>query len=403
MLGTAIRIAQRMGIDTELANARQPALEAELRRRLWWSLVLFDARISEMTESKTSMLIPTWDCKVPSNVNDFDLRAKSKNPPPIQHQSSEALFVVLRCRIGDCLRRSYSHLDFINPVLKSIGSIAPYHPDTDYIRLGTLESTLDSNLLSLCDPENPLHFMTLWSARVALAKSRFIHHLANCPPNEQQTDEHRDAGLSYARTMLECDTKLMSSSLIKGFRWIIYLHFPFPAYVHLVHDLRKRPFGDHVELGWKVMNDNCSARFLDLEQKDNPTEKIVGHNPFFRIFAGIVLQAWAAREAASGELEEPPLIVTKIRQKLALKDANMQARAAVSESHTPGSKDTHLHTPEPMDFCSFGSLYGVNEVDFTNMDGGPFSIASTQAPSGFNGSQWAWPAPNWGGMPGQGW
>jgi hypothetical protein len=159
MLGTAIRIAQRMGIDGEVANARHPALEAELRRRLWWSLVLFDARISEMTEHKTAILIPTWDCKVPSNISDFDLRAETKNPPPIHHQSSEALFVVMRCRVGDCLRRSYSHLDFINPILKSIGSMAPYDPDTDYTRLGTLEATLNANLLSLCDPENPLHFM----------------------------------------------------------------------------------------------------------------------------------------------------------------------------------------------------------------------------------------------------
>jgi hypothetical protein len=392
-----------MGIDAELANAKHSVLEAELRRRLWWSLVLFDARISEMTESKTAMLIPTWDCKVPSNVNDFDLRAESKNAPPAHQQSSEALFVVMRCRVGDCLRRSFSHLDFINPILKSIGSSTPYDPDTDSTRLGTLETTLDSNLLSLCDPENPLHFMAMWSARIALAKSRFIHHLANYPPNEQQTDEQRDAGLSYARTMLECDTKLMSSSLIKGFRWIIYLHFPFPAYVHLVHDLRRRPFGDHVELGWKAMSDNCSARFLDLEQKDNPTEKVVGNNPFFKIFAGIVLQAWAAREAASGEPEEPPLIVTKIRQKLAPKEANMQAKVAMSENHTPAFDDMQLQPPEPVDFGSFGSIYGVDEMDLTELSTRAFSITSTHAHTGFNGVQWNWPASSWGTTHGQGW
>jgi hypothetical protein len=52
MLGVAIRIAQRMGIHSESALAKCTVFEAELRRRLWWSLVLFDTRISEMADHK---------------------------------------------------------------------------------------------------------------------------------------------------------------------------------------------------------------------------------------------------------------------------------------------------------------------------------------------------------------
>jgi len=61
MLGVAMRIAQRMGIHTESTYAKYTALEAEMRRRLWWSLVIFDNRMCEMaTYSKGTMLIPTW-------------------------------------------------------------------------------------------------------------------------------------------------------------------------------------------------------------------------------------------------------------------------------------------------------------------------------------------------------
>ncbi|KAJ5509759.1 hypothetical protein N7527_011902 [Penicillium freii] len=38
------------------------ALEAEMRRRLWWSLIIFDNRIGEMSDYQTSSLAPTWDC-----------------------------------------------------------------------------------------------------------------------------------------------------------------------------------------------------------------------------------------------------------------------------------------------------------------------------------------------------
>lgn len=65
LLGVALRIAQRIGLHSEAANTKHSILEAELRRRLWWSLVHFDARVSEMTEIKLSMLVPTWDCRIP--------------------------------------------------------------------------------------------------------------------------------------------------------------------------------------------------------------------------------------------------------------------------------------------------------------------------------------------------
>lgn len=73
MLGVAIRIAQRMGIHNEASNATCAALEAEMRRRLWWSLVIFDNRICEMFDYRKATLAPTWDCHVPLNLSDFEV------------------------------------------------------------------------------------------------------------------------------------------------------------------------------------------------------------------------------------------------------------------------------------------------------------------------------------------
>jgi hypothetical protein len=83
MLGLAIRISQRMGIHNKPIYAKCTALEAEMRRRLWWSLIMFDNRICEMFDYKTAMLAPTWDCRTPLNVNDFSIRPEVKTPPVI--------------------------------------------------------------------------------------------------------------------------------------------------------------------------------------------------------------------------------------------------------------------------------------------------------------------------------
>lgn len=52
MTGMAVRIAQRMGLHSEAHNTEYSILEAELRRRTWWQIVMFDSRIGEMAGCK---------------------------------------------------------------------------------------------------------------------------------------------------------------------------------------------------------------------------------------------------------------------------------------------------------------------------------------------------------------
>ena len=128
MLGTAFRIAQRLGIPSESANVKHTVLEAEMRRRLWWSMVLFDARISEVSDHKATTLVPTWDCQIPLNVNDFDLHPDMKIRPANQEEPTEALFLVVRSELTNFVRHSSSHLDFINPILKVVATASPSRP-----------------------------------------------------------------------------------------------------------------------------------------------------------------------------------------------------------------------------------------------------------------------------------
>lgn len=115
MFAIAFRIANRLNIDSEAANAKHGVFEAEMRRRLWWAMVVYDSRISELSDYKTTQLVPTWDCKIPVNVNDFDLRPEMTTRPADQDASTEALFAVVRAAIGNCIRYNALHLDFVNP------------------------------------------------------------------------------------------------------------------------------------------------------------------------------------------------------------------------------------------------------------------------------------------------
>jgi hypothetical protein len=407
ILGATIRIAQRMGIHDESANSKHPALEAELRRRLWWSLVLFDARISEMADFRLGLLVPTWDCKLPSNANDFDFRLEMRTPPEVHTVISEALFAVVRGEFGNFIRHCSSHLDFINPALKSIAKIRSSTLGTDGDELSSFGRMIEETYLQHCDPQNPLHFMTIWWSRGQLAKSHFVKFLSDCAQTPRQpTDAQRDAGVSYALSMLECDTKVMSSSHLKSYRWLIYLNFPFPAYVHIVQDLRKRPLSAHAQLAWKTMSENCAVRFVDVDARDKYME--TKENIFFKVFAGVVFQAWAARQTATAQVESyptetPPQIVTQIKQRMdridrmAIKTQNDRGMQYDADDgvNTNGS-DPSMSMGVNMD-GSYGTDHGL--VDMQHW----FPAFGEEISMGFDAHSWAWPTANLYPMLGEGW
>ncbi|KAJ5273594.1 hypothetical protein N7478_008719 [Penicillium angulare] len=306
MIALAIRMAERMGIHSESFLSRCTVFEAEMRRRVWWSLMLFDSRVGELSEMKTSSLNPTWDCKPPMNVNDSDLWPEMKEPPVARSKVSEAIFVVVRSEIADYVRHSSFHLEFLNPALKHIANML--HSGGD---VATLDKKIREEYIKFCDEENPLHFMTIWALRAQVSKYYLLECYARfLDSTTAPTETESDSFVEHAICMLQADTKIYTSPLSKGFIWLMQYYFPFPAFIHIMHDLKKRPTSGHAARAWQVMNDNFETRF-------NPVDEV--HAPLFAMFANVILRKW---EGIEGILKQcrastvPPKLVTSIKQKL---------------------------------------------------------------------------------------
>lgn len=315
MLGVAIRIAKRIGIHSEASNTKCTPFEAETRRRLWWSLVIFDNRMCEMYDYQNSTLSPAWDCSTLLNVNDFELRPDMKVSPQNHEKPSEAIFAVVRSEMSDYIRYTGFHLDFVNPYLKDM--VAHNRPSSSSAvdDLSILERRLEDKYLVFCNPEIPLQFVTIWMTRGQLAKARLLEFYSKHSKSAvQQTDDQRNTTISYALRMLECDTMLFKSPLIAGFRWLVEFYFPFPAYLHVLQDQKKRPDGGLAERAWNIMSENYEARISIMDRDD-----ALRVSPILSIFCRLVLKAWEAREAFYGERAEtlrPPLIVTDTQRRL---------------------------------------------------------------------------------------
>ena len=267
---------------------------------------LQDNRMCAMSNNlQSTILLPTWNCKPTSNFNDFDLRPDSKTAPKESEAPSQAIFTVVRTLMADHLRNSPWYLDFNNPILHPLARRSP--PSLD-----ALEETLESRYLSQCNPEDALHVMTMWTARGLMAMNRFWTHLGRFPnANIPQSEADRDSAVTHAIRYIECDTALLSSPLTKRFEWFVKTYSFFPAYIHIVQDLRKRPLQKFALKAWEVMSADWEARHHgDLELKGNP---------FFAMFSSIVLLAWEAREKAlstEGQMPEAlPGLVAEMYEK----------------------------------------------------------------------------------------
>lgn len=316
MLAVAIHIAQRMGIHTERTLAKHSALEAELCRRLWWSLVTFDHRICELSEYRTTTLTPAWDCRMPLNLPDFEVRPEMQTAPPAHEEPTEALFAVLRYQHADFFRHSAVHLGFANPCLNMIAR--PNNGD-----VVALEQLIESKYGTLCDSANPLYFMAIWTARASLARTRLLEHYSSLVPpdgtqqQQQQPGARRDeeSSVLHALRMLECDARLLTSPLARGYAWFVRLHFPMLAYVHVLRYLKRGrfPSGEGASSrreAWRVLGESYAAHAVEPKLAD----------AIFVVCSRLVLQAWEARGVGPQQQrgEEVPRIVSDMRDKAAL-------------------------------------------------------------------------------------
>jgi len=365
MLGIAMRIAHRIGIHSEAACSKHSPLEAEMCRRLWWSFKLFDTRIGELADYKNVALAPTWDCKTPLNVNDSDIRAGTKNPPLVMNTSSKAIFVVVRSELYEFVRRAKFYFDYTTPNFVSAASDAQHRSNPEDSELDALESMIEDKYLKFCNPENPLHFMTIWATRTYIAKCRLVEYYSKLLESSSYlTERRRDFAVFHAMEMLEGDTKIMTSPLTKGFIWHANFHFPLPAYIHILQDLKRRPTHSQAEKAWEVMSDNFDARF-DISQT-------IG-NPHFRMFARLVLPAWEACNAAPSRLERPtvpPRIVSCILDGMAKKPGDSQgASSEQPKSHDSiGMSIDDSTMPMPMGSGSYSLLCGGESNGLTGTD-----------------------------------
>ncbi|KAI1132313.1 fungal-specific transcription factor domain-containing protein [Nemania abortiva] len=306
LTGMGVRLGQRLGLQRDGAEFGFSPFEVEERRRLWWNMAGFDRRIGEMCGSTITAISTGGNCRLPLNINDSDLNTHAKDQPPPHTGATEMIFALTRLEFAKAPGndKMKAQLSAANP--QAVTNLAD-HRLSSY--LDQFAHYMEETYLKYCDPKIPIHYMTLLMTRATICKMR-VHsgffRVAIMAPSPIPATES-EALLIEAIRMIEYDSMMQAHERLKGFIWYTKMHFPFPAYVCLLSELRHRTTGDICERAWETIFEHAERRKLTTSTR----------TPLHLAFSALFVKAWDAREAAeaaNGRTLAPPRLITVMRQ-----------------------------------------------------------------------------------------
>ncbi|KAJ9148311.1 C6 zinc finger domain-containing protein [Pleurostoma richardsiae] len=367
--GVVIRIAQKMGLHRDGELLRLSPFETEMRRRLWWQIIMLDAKYAMLSGLSHSLMPRSWDTQAPRNVNDADLFPSSTEPVRDRDGPTEMIVVLVTYKIAKFLVQSPSFESIL--LANELEGMEGKMPDQDRVQeyralVGSLGKELNELVEKYCDPSaGPLHALALQM------KTHIMEKLVElfAPPKYlaewgDEVKNHKDNAFRIAVTATEHGIDQYKQTAHQGFLWFSRLHFQLDIFVYLVGQLCYRTSGALVERAWILVEEtyHWHPELLDTTQKS------------YSRLAVFVLKAWKIREEVLrtrlGTDPETPEYVSKLRASMPPQD---DSRSEVSTTDSIVPKMNHMEGTD----ATFDQLVGTY-LDFNNLD---FDIFGNMVPA----------------------
>ncbi|KAF4837906.1 Aurofusarin cluster transcription factor aurR2 [Colletotrichum tropicale] len=357
--GVLIRIAQKMGLHRDGDSLNLTPYETEMRRRLWWQIIMLDTKYAMVSGFCDTLLPWNWDTKTPQNVNDADLFPGSTEPVQPREGPTEMAFCLLLYEVGRFIVENRIP-DFEAVVLGAMENESPESQATNLATLAkyrTLVDNLDSRLIALekkyCDPlAGNIHIVATKIRSMIIDKMRtMMIPMRELPEWGTEIFNVQDNMFRISLMHHEHNVELYEFMENTGFVWFFKLHFQIDVFIVMAGQLYKRPTGRLADRAWKVIDRvyQFHEELWDMSRKEN-------------VQLGIyMLKAWRARERSLVQLGMPyetPLAVPR------LQDIVPQSNSEVSSAGPSPAQPMKMEVPprqdQPMD------QYLGNFLDTTN-------------------------------------
>ncbi|KAM0253105.1 hypothetical protein ACHAQJ_007427 [Trichoderma viride] len=353
--GVIVRIAQKMGYHRDGSQLNLNPFETEMRRRIWWHIMMLDAKCAMISGLSQTWLTNNWDTKRPLNLNDADLYPGSTEPVVERDGPTEMAFVMVIGEMfafkieADGSNESRAFEAAIMGQTLEENTDPENSTKTIFDRFRKKAEELEERLVEIEKNYVDIRAGNAHAAAIAI-RPMLTHRLAEMlVPMEEQPEwgseifGPKDNFFKVLLMMMEHKTEAHEKMVAAGFQWFMRMHFQldvFAVFTGLLHD---RPMGNLSDRAWEVMGKIYVDHpdFSDMTIKQHVAQ------------AQFVLKAWRARDVAfarAGQRIDVPDFVNRLRDLVPCNDAKSSAQGSVTSPATV--------TPQQQPMAGFNQFLG---------------------------------------------
>lgn len=340
--GIAQRIGQRIGLHRDGKMLKLPPFEAEIRRRLWWQIIMLEGFSQKLAGTGTGSNASTLmgDVKLPANLNDSDLFPGMNELPKHSDRATEMMFFLIRCHVGEFLKRFESPKSTFDGVWNKL-TTSSVDVDTKETAIAELERLFEQKFLRHCDPSITWHLMCSHLAKAIIFMMRFMAYSAGYR-GKTETQVEKDALFSMALQVLKSSNLVYTKKEMQGFMWHVNMHFQWKAYVYVLSELRYRTSGPEAEQAWQN---------VQLTYEFHPSfDQELAKRALPVAVSNLALKAWEAYIAANGvPASGEPMFIQLIRNRQSrLKEPSSAASNSSATTAEPSLTTTPAFDQPPV-------------------------------------------------------
>ncbi|KAJ5601288.1 hypothetical protein N7510_010822 [Penicillium lagena] len=291
MTSIVLRLAQSLGIHRDGTNFALKPFETEVRRRLWWHLVLMDSRSSEDHGTDPLIHESMSDTRLPLNVNDDELSPDMVNPPEEREGCTDVTFLLIRCEIIGALRRA----NYVCPGSKfRMGGDAPSINRCERM-IQIINDRVEERYIKQCDMNVPIHWASATVGRLILAKLWLIvhHPMTRKDRVTNVSQATRESLFITAIEVLEFGRLLESNEKTAKWSWLFRTNMQWHGIAFVLSEVCVRPICPLTDRAWNAI----TSLYSDWEEHTKHKKSML-----WRPMAALMKRAAATRVKHQEEL-----------------------------------------------------------------------------------------------------
>lgn len=285
--GLAVRTAQSLGLHRDGKRLGLSPFQTEIRRRLWWHLLVRDSRAGEDygLENTQSPLLSA-DVEQPANVNDSDLRPDMEEYPVPSTGWTAMTLTLTNITLSTTMQK-------LAALAASAPPSAPPSEDVRAAIIGEARACAEERIAH-CNPVIPQQRVTIVCTRFVLGKLDFITRLQWLLLRQRaglHSDFATEENLAEALRILEPNL-FAGDGLLEQFAWTRRAYPQYHVIMYVLIHLCVRPEGPSIERAWRAVD-----QFFEDEMHSQPA---VAFGSKFSVLSVLRAKAAALRDKLRG-------------------------------------------------------------------------------------------------------